>query len=131
MEIYPKRKTDGQYVEFVRQQVARSKWRLALHLLAAIICLIPLFCSSWVCRLDELMPEFGGAARHGFIIGVQYGIGVGLFAVFAMVNIIFALPYFRGHRTEQLMLKFYDELSELSRKYAKDSPIDSGGKDEL
>ena len=111
MKLYPKRKTDAEHVEFIRKQVGRSKWFLLLHSVAFVFFLAMfLLAGHQICRLDEIMPEFSEGAGHGFIIGVQLGLVAGLFVIFAVINVIFAIPYIQGYRTERLMLKFHDEL---------------------
>lgn len=111
MEVYSKPKTDEQYVESIRTQISRSKRFIVFHILGAIFFLaLFLWAGMQVCRLDQIMPEFSEGAGRGFFIGVQLGLVAGLFFIFAFMNINFTISYFRGYRTERLMLKYYDEL---------------------
>jgi hypothetical protein len=111
MEVHPKRKTDEEHVEFVRKQVARSKWLVLLHG-AAFLFFLVMFMIAWrfVTGLPQIMPEFAEGAGPGFVIGLQLGAGAGLFVIFAVITVIFAIPLIQGQRTERLMLKFHDAL---------------------
>ncbi len=116
MNLFPKRKTDEEYVEAARKLVVRSKWIGVLEALAAIICLVSyLGVNSFYVWLNKL--QYG----PGVLIGIIYGASGGLIISLAIVNMI---QCFKGRRAERLMLKYHDELKE--KKTITNPPSDCG-----
>jgi hypothetical protein len=107
MELYPKRKTDDEYVALIRKQVDRSKWFGYFHVVAAIAFVVMYFI-LWRLTMSasELVPEINSGLHIGIILGA-FG---GLLLVIAIQSIVWATQSFTGQRTERIMLKLYDEL---------------------
>ncbi|MCG3149218.1 MAG: hypothetical protein PCFJNLEI_02681 [Verrucomicrobiae bacterium] len=111
MELYPKRKTDEEYVESVRKLVARAKWFGVFHACGFVFFLAAYFV-FWrmIYSSESPLREIFAAGGSGWYIGVMLGAGAGLLLVFAAQNAMWAGQRFRGFRTEKLMLRFHDEL---------------------
>jgi hypothetical protein len=111
MEPCSRRKTDEEYIESVRRQVERSKWFGVFH---ACGCIFFLGAYWWIWRMlyspDSPLAELPQAVGSGGMIGIALGAFAGIQLVLAGQNAIWAGQYFRGHRTERLMLRFHDEL---------------------
>jgi hypothetical protein len=109
MKLYPKRKTDEEYVEFTRKLIARSKWLGFLHALGAIVFLVM---AEMIRRMiyshDGIIPDMSSGVRIGIILGACGG----LFIFLAIENLIGAIQYFKGKRVERLMLRYHDELKQ-------------------
>lgn len=110
MELYPKRKTDAEYIATMRKIVKRSK-RVAVFFVFCGMIQLTSFWFLWkmIHRLDGIMSE----VSKGVHIGIMRGAMAGIFLVLASQCFQFAHEKFRGNRSEKLMLKFHDELEEL------------------
>ncbi|KKL94692.1 hypothetical protein LCGC14_1862140 [marine sediment metagenome] len=123
MELYPKRKTDEQYVEAVRKLVARSRWFGVYHACLVIVFVVA-FQILWrsICSVDGLMS----GVSKGVHIGIMLGAMAGVLMVLAAQNVIWGAQCFKGHRTERLMLKFHDELKKEKELPTAESKATSG-----
>ena len=111
MEPYPRRKTDEEYVESVRKQVARSKWYGVFHACGFVFFLGAYWWIWWMTYSpDSPLLDIASGAGIGWYIGVLLGAFAGLQLVFAAQNVMWAAQRFRGFRTDRLMLRFHDEL---------------------
>lgn len=73
MELYPKRKSDAEYIELLRKRAKPCRWFLLLYGLAFVFFnAIFLLIWSWIHRLPETMPEFSEGAGRGFFIGTRH-----------------------------------------------------------
>lgn len=111
MRLYPKPKTDTEYIEFVRKYVKRSKWFVLFHICASVGFLV----LYWlllraIYSADSTIPGFCKAIDTGIYIGMMLGAFAGVLLVFAAINVVLSVQCLHGYRTEQLMLKFHDEL---------------------
>lgn len=131
MELYPKRKTDDQYVTSVRKLVSRSRWFGVFHAVGAVF-FFGMYHVIWNMlhsvdfpfhHFDLQSPVGSDVVKSGFHVGVMLGAFAGIHLVFAVLNIMWAMQYFRGQRTERLMLKFHDELKEQETSNQKVDPI--------
>ena len=118
MELRPKRKTDEEYVESVRRQVAQSKWFGVFHACGFVFFLGAFWWIWWmIYSPNSPLAEFLGAARSSSILGIAFGAFAGIQLVFAGQNAMWAAQHFRGHRTERLMLRFHDELKRAGHNF--------------
>jgi hypothetical protein len=111
MEVCPKRKTDEEYVEWVRRLVARSKWVGVFHV-CGFVFFLAVYLVIWrmIYSPESPLRDIPVASGTGWYIGVMLGVFAGVQLVFAVQNAIWAGQRFRGFRTERLMLRFHDEL---------------------
>ena len=124
MQVFPKRKTDDEYVNSIRKLVSRSRWFGLFHVVGIVI-FVGMYYVIWRMFLSvpldfpfhlfELQSStMLELSKSGFHAGVAIGAFAGFQLVFAMCSFIWATQYFSGRcqRTERLLLKFYDELKE-------------------
>jgi hypothetical protein len=123
MELYPKRKSDEEYVNATRRLVRRSRWFGLLHVGGALFFLV-MFQLLWnlICSSEGLMGDLSPGVRVGITLGAMGGV----FLLFAVQNIIWAAQYLKGLRTEKLMLAFHDELTRTKEASNKASEATSG-----
>ena len=118
MQVFPKRKTDDEYIISIRKLVSRSRWFGVFHTVGAVFFLAMyhviwrmLHSAGFPFHHFDFHSEVGAdVAKFGFHVGVMLGAFAGIQLVFAVLNIMWAMQYFRGQRTERLMLRFHDEL---------------------
>jgi hypothetical protein len=124
MKLYPKRKTDEEYVEATRNLVVRSKWIGVLEALGSIIhlalSLVLIGFFVWFYLLGNLLgkkmdPEVSSLFWNGILIGAFGSLNVFL----VIANLI---RCFKARRSEHLMLKYHDELKE--KKTITNLPLD-------
>ena len=122
MELYPKRKTDEEYIEALRKLVARSKWFGVFHAFF-VLFFLGMFLVWWhlLCKLDQLFPELAESIGKGIHIGIMFGAVAGLFAFYALQAVFWSVQSFCGQRTERLLLKFHDRLKEQEQGLPKPS----------
>jgi hypothetical protein len=120
MRLRPERRTDAQYVEFVRKWVGQFKWLRIFHVALSVLCLAgslgPI--AFWVYVVgvvrpapDDLPPSISiGAGLPGVIAGVVWGIIAGWILWLACEPLSRLGRALAGGRVERLMLKYYDEL---------------------
>jgi len=112
MALYPRRKTDAEYVQWVRKTVSRARGLAVFHGTMAIVLLA---CYFAIIRIvgDVDMPFFGldEATSVGVRMGLVLGTFMGVMLVVAAGNIVWLIMLLKGQRTERLMLKFHDELT--------------------
>jgi len=110
MQLYPKGKSDEEYVESVRRLVARSRWFGLFHAFACIFFLA-MFWWTWrmALSIDSMIADLPVSVERGAFLGVMMGAFAGFALLLAAQNAIWAGQYLRGMRTEKLMLKFHDE----------------------
>lgn len=122
MQVFPKRKTDDEYINSIRKFVSRSRW-FGLFFIVGVIFFIGLYCVIWGILLPKSIDfpfhlyglqssTMVDLAKSGFHIGVMLGAVAGIDLFFAFFSFIWAMKFFSGQRTEHLLLKFYDELKE-------------------
>jgi len=107
MELYSKRKTDEEYVEFTRKLIKRSKWYGLFFACGAVLFLV-MFEALW--RLIHSDKQIMTDISPGIHIGIMLGAMGGFFVVMAWQNMMWAAKYFTGQRAERLMVKFHDEM---------------------
>ncbi len=107
MELYPKRKTDAEYVEATRKQIARSSKFGIFHACGALFFILAFLVLSRLIHSVDGMMEGVSSGVH---IGIMFGFMGGIFILFAAQSVIRAAQYFKGQRTKRLMVKFHDEL---------------------
>ena len=124
MELYPKQKSDAEYIAMTRKTIKRSRWFLLLYGVAFVF-FNAMFLTfwNWIHNLPETMPEFAEGSGPGFFIGTQLGAMAGVMVLCAVITVIFAIPCMNGFRTEKLMLKFHDELKKQESSNQKVDPI--------
>jgi len=125
MQLFPKRKTDAEYVKQVRRLLSRSKWFGAMHLgFAAFFFLMSWLWWRHITEVGDRIPMLDEAARQGFAIGVSLGTMAGMTFLFTLISLLSALRILTGQRTERLMLKFHDELKKRDARagHAAESP---------
>ena len=110
MELYPKQKTEEEYVEAVRKQAARS-WMFGIFHACGVFFFfgVSLF-------LSKLIHSTDGAMEHvssGMHLGMMFGFMAGILILLGVQNLIWAVQYFKGNRTERLMLKYHNKLKEM------------------
>ena len=110
MQLYPKRKSDAEYVAAVRKAVRRSKW-IAVFNVCMFAVLVVFFFIFWrfIFSLQDMWPDLAEEIGKGVYIGIMLGMFAGFLLSFALLNLVFGLLRI-GDRTAHLMLKFYDEL---------------------
>jgi len=108
VEVNPKQKTDADYVELIRKMTARSKWYALSYGVCGCVYIAGCFI-TWrlISRELCLFPERKVAVQFG----VELGVVLGLMLMMAMVCIGLIIYHIKPHRTERLMVKFYDELN--------------------
>ena len=107
MELYPKHKTDEEFVEAVRKQAAHSRKFGIFHACGVLFFLGAfLVLSHLIHSVDGMMED----VSSGVHVGIMFGFMGGIFILLAVQNVMWATQYFKGNRTEHLMLKFYDDL---------------------
>ncbi|NQT19233.1 MAG: hypothetical protein HQ592_05975 [Planctomycetes bacterium] len=100
--------SEREYVDLVRKRLGASKLRGWLHILSGLALLgLTAGVNTWFFFLL-------GDARRGFptgmAVGTTLGIMLGIAAVLAASNICLAMIAFRGNRTDELLVRYYDEL---------------------
>ena len=120
MELYRKRKSDDEYVEAIRKRVALSRWfgifSIGVGIFLVVMCLIWGLPWKMVSMLD-FMGDAAPEIRNGIIIGFGAAFQI-VFVVWCFGSGIAAL---KSHRTERLLLKFYDELHKIREDDQQDS----------
>ena len=125
MQLYPKRKTDTEYIEMIRKFVERSKWFGAFHACVFILfSMMFLILRNIIYTTDSAVLGFKKMIEPGIHIGIMLGTFGGLLLVFAVLNVIWAVTYFNGQRTERLMLKFHDELKRKEKDFQQGAAPD-------
>ncbi len=117
MQLYPKPKTDAEYVELIRKHVGRSKW-LALFLGCLSVGFLLAYWLLWQKVYgsgDSTINKLNETIESGVRIGIMLGATEGLLLIFAASHAVFAVQYLLGDRTKRLMLKFYDELKKQNK----------------
>jgi len=111
MQIYPRRKSDTEYIAAVRKSIHRSKW-IALINACMFAVFVVCFFMFWrlILSVQATFPEYAEAIGQGAHIGIMLGAFAGFLLFLGVVNLVFAILSFAGQRTARLMLKFYDEL---------------------
>ena len=110
MRLFPRRKTDAEYIEAVRRSVKQSRW-FAIYFACMAILYYVLFIMFWrfIPSFADLMPDINETARGAFTTGIILGTMAGLMLFAAFSCVVAAVRTGSGQRTERLMLKFYDE----------------------
>ena len=109
MELYPKHKCDAEYIELVRKRVSHTKRFALLHgIMFMVFIVMFLVLNRLVCQFQEIIPE----VAEGVIIGLPIGVVMVFLAANVGFSAAFAARHLKGGRTENLMLKFHDELRE-------------------
>ena len=113
MQLFPKRKTDAEYIEAVRRSVKRSRWIAIIYACEALLLYL-LFFLYWrfIPSLADIMPGLDKQVRTAFSIGIMLGAMGGLMVFGACICVVAAVRTGSGQRTERLMLKFHDELEQ-------------------
>ena len=134
MQVFPKRNTDDEYVTSIRKLVSRSRWFGVFHAVGALF-FFGMYHIIWRMlhsvdlpfhHFDIQSQAWADVTKSGFHVGVMLGAFAGIQLVFAVLNIMWAMQYFRGQRTERLMLKFHDELKEKKGLPTTESNATSG-----
>jgi hypothetical protein len=120
IRLRPERRTDPQYVEFVRKWVGQFKWLRILHVALSVLCLAgavgPIVFWTYVVGLirsapDELPPPVSiSAGLPGIIAGVAWGLIAGWILWRTCEPLSRLGRVLAGCRAERLMLTYYDEL---------------------
>ena len=125
MKIFPKQKTDAEYVEGVRKLIARSKWFGLFHA-CGFVFFLGMFWWIWMMIYSEtsFFSTLPASVEHGGFIGVMLGAFAGMQLVLAGQNAMWAAQHFGDHRTERLLLRFHDALQNVQQA-ACSEPRDS------
>jgi hypothetical protein len=121
MEVFPRRRTDAEYVQLIRKAVSRSKWFVVLH--AAMTCFyIAAFIvfPYYAAEMEGLFPA--SAISLGVKIGILLGLLIGVIGALAVMSVGACIKTLIGWRTERLMLKFHDELEGRSSQGGTPTP---------
>ena len=113
MELYPKRKSDAEYIAMIREHVGRGK-RHAVFFGFMFLVFMGLYLAFnyVVFRFHEIMPEAADALPLGVLIGVKFGVVMVFLGGLAAFCAITAMRHVSGNRTAVLMLRFHDELKQ-------------------
>jgi len=111
MELYPKQKSDAEYILWIRKQVAHAKRSAVFHgVMFFVFIALYLVLNHLVFQFHEFMPEIAETLPVGIVIGVQFGVMFVFLGGMAAFCVFMAIRHLKGNRTETLMLKFHDEL---------------------
>lgn len=112
MEVFPRRKTDEEYVEGIRKLVGRSKRAAVLHTFFALFFLGTFFCTlKFMDTAESLFAESTGPIKGGAYVGFLFGAFAGMQFILAVESMIWAAQRWHGLRTEKLMLQYHDKLT--------------------
>jgi hypothetical protein len=124
MELYPKRKSDAEYIAWIRMQVGDGKcYAVFQGIMFFVFIVLYLILNRLVFQFHEIMPEAAETLPLGVIIGVQFGVMFVFLGGMAAFCVVTAVRHLKGNRTEKLMLKFYDDLKEQETSNQKVDPI--------
>lgn len=127
MELYPKRKTDAEHVEWVRQQVARSRLHLWFQLGMSVFFVVAfLVYWRWIYSIPETVPEMREGIGIGFTVGLSLGSMAAMMIFCSVMCIFFAIPHMNGFRTERLMLKYHADVVSTGMTASNNSSEDIG-----
>jgi hypothetical protein len=79
MEVFPKRKSDAEYVESIRTLLKRNRWFAGMQIFLSVGLLAGIwYLAAMVWPLESAMREFAEQIGPGVFIGVAVGIVLGL-----------------------------------------------------
>ena len=118
MQLFPKPKTNAEYVEYIRKKLKRSKW-LALFFTLMFVLFLVMFLwlrtKIYLITAPIIIPGtdrvFDPEIHTGIRAGVMLGMFLGWFFFLAILNATFAIQCLIGDKKEKLLIKFYDELN--------------------
>ena len=111
MELYPKRKSDAEYIACIRRQVEHARRHAVFNGVMFVVFIVLYFVlNHLVFQFHEIMPEVAETLPLGLVIGVQFGVMFVFLGGMAAFCVVTAMRHLTGNRTENLMLKFHDEL---------------------
>jgi hypothetical protein len=114
LRLWPRRKTDAEYITSVRKVVKYSKWMAVVYGVVAVVGLGGSMAISYIAfqfafvlmPAESVMDE----ALAGAAVGLLFGTIAGYLFVQGGASFIQMLTVVQDQRTERLMLKFHDEL---------------------
>ncbi len=114
MELYPKRKTDEEFIEQVRRSIPLAKRLALVHLLVVAL---------WGGLLVVGFRWFLGVAREfewaavseGLVVGLAFGLLLGFGCCSCFASVVHGIECFVGDRRAKLLVKFYDEAMKRGR----------------
>jgi len=128
MKLYPKRKSETEYISWIRKQVSHAKRLAVFHGIMFIVSIVLfLVFNHLVFQFHEIMPEAAATLPLGVIIGLPFGVMLVFLLAMVAFNVVTAVRHLSGNRTEKLMLKFHDELKEKRGLPTKKSTLSSEG----
>ncbi len=126
MELYPKRKTNAEYIASVRKQVGHAKRNAVFHgIMFAVSIVLFLVLNHLVFEFCNIMPHVAETLPHGVIMGVPIGVVMVFLIALAASNVVIATRHIKGNRTERLLLTFHDELKEKESFQQAESTVPS------
>lgn len=109
MRLWPKPRTDEEYVELVRKRMSRRKAFVALHI-CTVLLFVLLFLLS-VAFLSWFLSRIPKDMEHmEQLFAVIDGKMAGWMLSFGGCCLILGVRHFRGPRAEHLMIQFHAEL---------------------
>lgn len=123
LSFFCKRPTEAGRIERIRRNIRAMDrmrpWLIAFHVLAAIVLVVMSIAIAK--KFDALLwANNPGPAQIGVLVGLAYGMGIGILALKLGHGLGWALF---GYRNERLLLRYYDAFQAIARVEINAPPV--------
>jgi hypothetical protein len=112
--------SDIAYIEKIRTRVRSRRWLRSGYL--ALLVVFSLGCVWLTLDFNKLLDGMGfspSAINMGLVLGFSFGAGIGVFLCHTLSGLLESSGWIAPARTEELLLRYYDQCSHVDGKSDK------------
>lgn len=115
LDVFPKRKTDEEFIEDLRKQQRRRPW---LILLMAAVAVLHFAAAAWVIfKMEEFitgLTEVESLYHTGLALGLVIGIFAGYLLMQGVEALLFIIQTGFHDRANKMLIEYHDACMELA-----------------